>query len=61
MTLYVKIKNVFGKEHLYPDCDESKFLCKLCQTLTITDSMKRILIDNGYKLAVKPQEISYVR
>ena len=61
MTLYVKIKTVFGKEHLYPDCEESKFLCELCGTLTITDQMKRILIQNGYQLAVKPQEITYVR
>jgi hypothetical protein len=61
MTLYVKIKNVFGRELLYPDCQESKFLCELCNSQTITDSMKRILIDNGYKLAVKPQEIAFVR
>jgi hypothetical protein len=61
MTLYVKIKNVFGRELLYPDCEESKFLCELCNSQTITDSMKRILITQGYTLATRQQEMSYVR
>jgi len=61
MTLYVKIKNVFGKDLLYPDCPESKFICELCNSQTVTDSMRRILIRQGYSLATRPQEIAYVR
>jgi hypothetical protein len=61
MILYVKVKNVYGKELLYPDCQESKFICELARTKTITDQLKRKLLADGYKLALKPQEIAYVR
>jgi len=61
MTLYVKIKNVYGKELMYPDCQESKFICDLAGTKTITDQLKRKLLSDRYTLALRPQEITYVR
>jgi len=61
MTLYVKIKNVFGKDLLYPDCPESKFLCELCNSRIITDPMRRILISQGYSLATRSREVAHVR
>lgn len=61
MILYVKIKNVYGKELMYPDCQESKFICELSRTKTIPIWLQRKLIHDGYKLQTKPQEITYVR
>lgn len=60
MILYVKIKNVFGNELMYPDCPNSKLICDLAGTKTITDELKRKLMAGGYRLALKPQEIAYV-
>jgi hypothetical protein len=60
MILYVKIKNVYGNELMYPDCPNSKLICDLAGTKTITPALKSKLLSGGYKLALKPQEIAYV-
>lgn len=48
--LKVKIKNVYGNDLMYPACSESQMFCDIANSKTITDSLKKILEKNGYKI-----------
>jgi len=53
MTLIVEIKNVFGKETVYPICKTSKSLCALTGNLTLTENAIRIIKNMGYTLTTQ--------
>lgn len=53
----VKIRQVYGKDMVYPVCNEGKLLCKLAGTTTITGQMISILQSLDYKLEIEPQSL----
>jgi hypothetical protein len=55
--IYVKKKNVYGNELVYPDCDTSTLLSQLMPTKTFSSDDIRILKLLGYKLKTKPEEL----
>jgi hypothetical protein len=54
----VTIKDVYGKQTLYPACDQSRLFAKLAGTKTITTDMVRILCDAGYKVMQQRPEVT---
>lgn len=56
MKVLVSIKQVYGNERIYPECDKSKLFAKLKGQTTLTSSDIRIIKDLGYTVEVK-QEI----
>jgi hypothetical protein len=55
--IYVKKKNVYGNELVYPDCNTSTLLSKLMPTKTFSSDDIRILKLLGYKLKTKAEEL----
>ena len=55
--IYVKKKNVYGNELVYPDCDTSTLLSQLLPTKTFAPDDIRILKQLGYKLKTKAEEL----
>lgn len=50
--LHLNIKNVYGKELLYPACSFGKMICKLKGTTTITQADILILESAGYEVKI---------
>lgn len=57
MKIIVEIKNVYGKETIYPACDQSKLLADLAGNKTITVQNLSIIKKLGYQIEVKQQTI----
>ena len=38
-SIQIIVKNVYGKETLYPACEQAEFLCRIAKTSTITDNI----------------------
>lgn len=55
--IYVKKKNVYGNELVYPDCYTSKLLSNLMPTKTFSPDDIRILKQLGYQLKTKEEEL----
>ena len=55
--IYVKKKNVYGQELVYPDCETSTLLSRLMPTKTFSLDDIRILKLLGYKVKTKPEEL----
>ena len=55
--IYVKKKNVYGNELVYPDCETSTLLSRLMPTKTFSPDDIRILKLLGYKLKTKAEEL----
>ena len=47
--LYVVTKTVYGNELVYPLCERSKVLAKLCGTKTLTEKHIRLIEKLGYE------------
>lgn len=47
--LYVETKTVYGNELVYPKCERSQVLAKLCGTKTFTDKHIRLILKLGYE------------
>jgi len=60
MDIYVEIKNVYGKDLVYPACKTSKLLCELTGTKTISRENIKVIMDLGYNIEIKnKKELSY--
>ena len=46
--LYVETKTVYGNELVYPKCERSQVLAKLCGTKTFTEKHIRLILKLGY-------------
>ena len=55
--IYVKKKNVYGNELVYPDCETSILLSNLMPTKTFAPDDIKILKQLGYKLKTKAEEL----
>lgn len=51
----VSIKNVYGKELIYPACPITEIFAELTKTKTLSDNDLANIIKLGYKIEVKPR------
>jgi hypothetical protein len=58
ITIFVKIKNVYGTEKVYPDCPVSELFASLTKTKTLSDNDLANIVKLGYKIEVKPRLIN---
>lgn len=52
MEITVSIKNVYGEERVYPECETSKKLASLAGTRTLTDRAIALIQSLGYRIVV---------
>jgi hypothetical protein len=57
MKLIVKIKNVYGKDLIYPVCDKAKIFTSLMNKKTIDNYDIRKIKELGYSLEVQAQTL----
>ena len=53
ITVMVSIKNVYGKELVYPACPITEVFAELTKTKTLSDNDLAAIIKLGYKVVVK--------
>jgi len=56
MKIRVNIKNVYGRELIYPICPKAKEFCALLGTKTLPDSSIQHIKALGFKILVKSSE-----
>ena len=49
-TMYVKTKNVYGRELVYPSCMISEKFARLLNVKSFSDNQLRAILDLGYKI-----------
>lgn len=49
-TIYVKTKNVYGRELVYPSCHLSAKFASLLNVKSFSDNQLRAIVDLGYKI-----------
>ena len=55
--LFVRQKNNYGTEVLYPDCETSKFFTQIHGTKIVTEQLEAILRASGYTFSTRGQQI----
>jgi hypothetical protein len=53
ITVMVSIKNVYGKELVYPACPITEVFAELTKTKTLSDNDLANILKLGYKIEVK--------
>jgi hypothetical protein len=56
--IIVQIKNVYGKEVVYPICDKAKLFCKLAGTKTLVENAQCTILDLGYMILTDKHPIA---
>lgn len=54
-TVYVKIKNVYGKELIYPDCPVTEIFASIARTKTLSENDLVAIKKLGYDIQLKPR------
>lgn len=54
--IYIRIKNNYGTQHYYPECDTSKEFANLTQSTTLTPWAIKIIKKLGYEVRVVKTE-----
>jgi hypothetical protein len=54
ITVYVKFKNVYGVEKVYPDCPVTEIFASIAKTKTLSENDLVAIEKLGYKIEVKP-------
>lgn len=49
-TMFVKTKNVYGRELVYPSCMISEKFARLLNVKSFSDNQLRAILDLGYKI-----------
>jgi len=57
MNLYVKKKNVFGNELIYPDCDTSSKFAAIAGTITLHPEVVALIKELGYTVQQKGETL----
>lgn len=57
-TITVEIRDVYGKQTVYPICDTAKTFAALTGCKTITDQALMHINALGYKLIVEPRKLT---
>ena len=55
--LFVRQKNNYGTEVLYPDCETSKFFTQIHGTKIVTEQLEAILRASGYTFSIRGRQI----
>jgi hypothetical protein len=55
--LKVRVKSVYGRDMVYPNCPQSTLFCELAQTKILTNRMIHTLQRAGYKLLWDVSEV----
>jgi len=55
MKIQVLIKNIYGRETIYPVCDQAKIFASLAGQKTLTSREIRLIKDLGYSIEVVSQ------
>jgi hypothetical protein len=58
MTIYVSIKNVYGEEKVYPDCDKAKGFAALLNQKTFTPANIRQMKALGITFSVNSHALA---
>ena len=53
MTIYVKIKSVYGKDKYYPCCSKGKAFAKIAGTKTLTEETIKQIQNIGFTVKVE--------
>jgi len=57
MKAYIKVKNLYGEDRIYPDCDVSRSLVNLMNTKTIPIDKVYWIRQLGIELEQRPVEL----
>jgi len=57
--LLVKLKTVFGRDLIYPICNDSKLICELLNVKTLNDYQIRKLTALDYRLAFNQEDYDF--
>ncbi len=52
-TVFVKVKNVYGVDKVYPDCPTTQIFCELTKTKTLSGSDLQSIEKLGYKIETR--------
>ena len=52
--IFVVVKNVYGRDTIYPHCDKAKFFAELAGTTTLTATAIAAIKRHGYTARVHP-------
>lgn len=58
-TIRVQIRQVYGRETIYPACRTALFYCHLAGTKTLTEDMVRLIRGQGINIEVEAPSISF--
>lgn len=53
MKILVSIKNVYGRETIYPECEKSKAFAAIAGNTTITPNTLELVKALGYSIEIK--------
>ena len=57
ITVYVKIKNVYGVDKVYPDCPVTEIFAALTKTKTLSENDLSNILKLGYNIQVNSQPL----
>lgn len=55
IKVYVKIKNVYGKELIYPDCPVTEIFASIAKTKTLSQYDLVDIKKLGYEISIRPK------
>lgn len=55
VKVYVKIKNVYGKELIYPDCPVTEIFASIAKTKTLSQYDLVDIKKLGYEISIRPR------
>jgi hypothetical protein len=53
ITVFIKVKNVYGSEKVYPDCPITEIFAELTKTKTLSDNDLSNITKLGYVIKVR--------
>lgn len=53
--IFVKIKNNYGRDIVYPDCETSNIFASLAGTKTLSESDLALIEKLGYSIKLRPR------
>lgn len=59
MQIIVNIRNVYGKETIYPVCDAAKTFAEIAGTATLTPQTMRHIEKLGYRVLIEQPKRSW--
>ena len=58
-TIKISVKNVYGRETIYPACKQSAFFAALAGTKTLTEDALRLIRAAGYEITVEAPALRF--